>query len=333
MPGPTDPCLRCTLAGLKLVNPVVLASGCAGYIDELGEVLDLSRVGAVVSKSITPQPREGNPTWRIAPSRCGMLNSIGLANVGLDRFIEHLSPRIADAPAPVVVSIAGFCIDDYVRVAAAIDDLECVRAVEVNVSCPNVASGVEIGVSVPALRDLVRAIRPVLSTTAMWIKLSPVALGETGIVDLARCAIDPGAGAPSGGPGSRPGADALTIANTLPAMAIDVRTRRPVLAHGSGGLSGPALHLIAVKLVYDAHRGVARSTETPIIGLGGVSRWRDAAQLILAGASAIGVGTILFADPRAPIRIAAGLARWVRRSGCRSISDLVGAVDAPEPAA
>lgn len=324
-----------SLAGLSLRNPVILAAGTAGYLDEMADVLDLSRVGAVVTKSITAQPREGNPTWRIIESRAGggMLNAIGLANVGVDHFVEHFAPRIGQVPATVIGSIAGFSIDDYVRVAAAMNEIEAMPAVELNVSCPNVRGGVEFGLDPAALRELVREVRRVLTRKRLFVKLSPIAVGEPPMAEIARAAIEPGgttavdgAGAVFG-PNSRPGADGLCISNTVPAMAIDVETRKPRLANTTGGLSGPAIHPIAVKLVYEVYRKVAKQTSTPIVGLGGVLRWEDAAEFILAGASAVEMGTALFVDPKSPGHVASGLEKWARRQGAANIADLVGRLE------
>jgi len=320
-----DTMLATDLAGLRLRNPVMLAAGTAGTLDEMGDVLDLSRVGAVVTKSVTARARDGNATWRILECKAGMLNAIGLANVGLEAFEAHVAPRIAGVPTAVVGSVAGFSIEDYVRVAGAMGEVEGIAAVELNVSCPNVREGTEFGADPRLLRELVGAVRGALPRTRLFVKLSPVAIGTPhGIADLARAAID--AGAQPGGPNGRPGADALTIANTVPAMAIDVATRRPRLANMTGGLSGPAVHPIAVKLVYDAYRLVCRETGTPIIGCGGVQAWEDAAELILAGASAVQMGTALFVDPRSALRVVRGLERWVRRQSAGSIEELVGAV-------
>lgn len=317
--------LSVSLAGLPLRSPVILAAGTAGTLDEMADVLDLSRVGAVVTKSITRLAREGNPTWRILECKVGMLNAIGLANVGLDDFEAHVAPRVAEVPAAVIGSIAGFSIDDYVQVAAAMDGVPAIPAVELNVSCPNVHGGLEFGSDPRLLRELVAAVRPALPETRLFVKLSPVAVASPhGIADFARAAID--AGAQPTGPNQRPGADALCIANTVPAMAIDVRTRRPRLANITGGLSGPAVHPIAVKLVYDAHRLVCRDAGVPIVGIGGVLTWEDAGEYILAGATAVEVGTGLFVDPRLPVKLGRGLERWVRAQGATSISELVGAL-------
>ncbi len=316
--------LGVNLAGVALRNPVILAAGTCGYLDEMNDAIDLARVGAVVTKSITRLPRDGNATWRLIETRSGMMNAIGLANVGVEAFRRDIAPRVAGVPTTVIGSIAGFSIDDYVAVAAAMDDCDSLQAVEINVSCPNVHGGTEFGADPRALSELVRALRPVLSRARMFIKLSPISSGPVPIKDIARAAIDPGA--QPAGPGQRPGADAICLANTMPAMAIDVHSRRPRLANITGGLSGPAIHPIAVKLVHDCYRGVAKDTATPIIGIGGVLSWEDAAEFILAGATAVQMGTSLFVDPRSPLKVIAGLEKWVRAQSAASISELVGGV-------
>jgi dihydroorotate dehydrogenase (NAD+) catalytic subunit len=324
---PTHSNLAVELAGFPIANPVLLAAGTAGLLDEMGSVIDLSRIGGVVTKSITRAPREGNATWRILECGPGMLNAIGLANVGIEAFVRDVSPRIATMPTRVIGSVAGFSIDDYVHVAGEMDAIGTLAGIELNVSCPNVHGGTEFGVDGAALGELVRAVRAAVRRTPLFVKLSPVAVAAPGarLVDLARIAIEPPHGVP-GGPSQRPGADGLTIANTMPAMAIDVRTRRPRLANVTGGLSGPAIHPIAVRLVHEVYRTAARDTRTPIIGVGGVLRWEDAAEFILAGATAVQIGTGLFADPRLPLTINRGLSRWVREQGVTTITELVGSV-------
>jgi dihydroorotate dehydrogenase (NAD+) catalytic subunit len=310
MPAP-DPRLSIDLSGLRLRTPVLLAAGTAGYADEMSDAIDLSGVGAVITKSITREPREGNPTWRILPAKAGMLNAIGLANPGIDRFLTEVVPRIRRVPTTVIGSIAGNAIEDYAHVAAAMDGVDVLPAVELNVSCPNVHGGTEFGVDPAALRSLVREVRAVLTRTKLFVKLSPVAVGHPGIVELATAAVDAGA-------------DGLTIANTIPAMAIDVRTRRPVLANVTGGLSGPAVHPVAVRLVYMVHQALPR---TPIVAVGGVMDWDDAAEFILAGATGVQMGTALFADPSSTKRITNKLLRWLDAQGARTVNDLVGAID------
>lgn len=315
--------LSTSLAGLPLRNPVLLAAGTCGTLDEMSDALDLSRVGGLVTKSITRQPREGNAVWRVIPAECGMLNAIGLANIGLDAFIRDIAPKVASVPTTVIGSIAGFSIDDYTSVAAAMDAVEAIGAVELNVSCPNVHGGTEFGSSPATLSELVRECRRVLTRTRLFVKLSPIATGPIKLAEFAKAAAEPGNSQPTG-PNQRPGADAICISNTIPAMAIDVETRKPRLANVTGGLSGAALHSVAVKLVHDVYRTFAKDSGTPLVGIGGVLRWEHAAEFILAGATAVEIGTGLFADPRCPLTVAAGLEKWVNRQGASSISDLVG---------
>jgi dihydroorotate dehydrogenase (NAD+) catalytic subunit len=310
-----DPCLSIDVAGLRLRSPLVLAAGTAGYADELADAFDLSLVGAVVTKSITRQPREGNAPWRILPTKAGMLNAIGLANPGIDRFLAEIVPRIERVPTVVIGSIAGNAVEDYAHVARAMNSVEALPMVELNVSCPNVHGGTEFGVDAAALSDLVRTVRAELSRTKLLVKLSPIAVGSPGIAEIAAAAVEAGA-------------DGLTVANTVPAMAIDVRTRRPRLANVTGGLSGPAVHPIAVRLVHLVHR---RLPSVPIAGVGGVMDYDDAAEFILAGARLVQLGTSLFADPRSPGRISRRLAGWVRSQGAAAVGELVGTVRLDEP--
>ena len=316
MPGESSDRLSVDLAGVRLRNPVLLAAGTAGYADELADAFDLARVGAVVTKSITATPRTGNETWRVAEVPGGMLNAIGLANVGADRFRDEFGPRLANVPTTVIGSIAGHSAEDFIAVARMFEALETVPAVEINVSCPNVHDGTSFGESPGALRDLLGRVRPALARTKMFVKLPPMTAGDganAAIVALARAAIDAGA-------------DGLTIANTTPAMAVDPETREPRLANVTGGLSGPAVHPIAVRLVHLVYRHVAREAGAPIIAAGGVISWREAAEFILVGATAVEVGTATFADPRAESKIVKGLGAWARRQRSSSVAELVGAV-------
>jgi dihydroorotate dehydrogenase (NAD+) catalytic subunit len=301
----------------------MLAAGTAGTLSELADVLDLARVGAVVTKSITAQPRDGNQTWRILPTDAGMLNAIGLANVGIDAFLRDYAPRVPQVPTTIIASVAGYSVEEYCRVVAALEPIPSIPAIELNVSCPNVHGGCEFSADPEQLSQLIREVRPLLRTKRLFVKLSPIASGRPGMVEIARAAIEPPGSQPHG-PNQRPGADALCISNTIPAMAIDVETRRPRLANVTGGLSGPAVHNVAVKLVHDVYRGIAKQTGTALVGIGGVSRWEHAAEFILAGASAVQVGTVLFADPRAPLKIAKGLHKWCARQHAASITDLIG---------
>lgn len=312
MPIASDTSLATTIAGLTLRNPVILAAGTAGTLNELERVCPLGKVGGLVTKSLTPEAREGNETWRILECRGGMLNAIGLANPGIGAFTEHLAQRAAGMATTVIGSAAGFSVDDYVKVVAGLDEWaeRGIPAIEVNVSCPNVKTGTEFGHSAGMIRELMMAVRPVAHTAKLFVKLSPV---TPDLLGVARAAVDAGA-------------DGLTICNTIPAMGIDVETRRARLANVTGGLSGPALHAVAVRLVHEVYRGVAKGAGVPIIGCGGVMNWRDAAEFILAGATGVEMGTALFVDPRSPARVVRGLARWVRGQGCRSVGELVGAM-------
>lgn len=310
--GAAGSTLATTLGPVALRNPVLLAAGTCGYLDEAADVLDLSRVGGLVTKSITARPRPGNKTWRIIDSRAGMLNAVGLANVGKEAFFEHFGPRVGSVPTTVVGSISGFSIDDYVQVAAMMESIDAMPMIELNMSCPNVHGGMEFGASPEAARELVSAVRAVATGKTIGVKLSPK---TSDIVGVARACLDAGAGV-------------LVIGNTYPAMAIDVETRKPRLSRVTGGLSGPAIHPIALRLVHEVWQGVAKERGAPIVGVGGVMRWQDAAEFILAGASAVQMGTALFADPRSPLAVVKGLERWVRRQGAESIGALVGAMEA-----
>lgn len=330
MPSDLSPTLRTDLAGLSLASPIILASGTCGTLDEMASVIDLRRLGAITTKSITPKPRDGHKPWRVVGVNAGMLNAVGLANPGLERFEREFAPRVAQVACPVIGSVAGFSMEDYLSVCAMFERIPAVAAVELNVSCPNVAHGIEFAADPDMLAQLIARARTVLATKRMIVKLSPVLIGTpNSIVTIARAAIDPGSrgvAATPGGPNGRPGADALSLCNTVPAMAIDVDTRRPLVTNTTGGLGGPAVHPIAVRLIHEVYRGVARDTATPIIGIGGVMTWRDAAEFVLAGATAIGVGTASFVDPRRGIQIARGLARWVKAQRHDSLAALVGGV-------
>jgi dihydroorotate dehydrogenase (NAD+) catalytic subunit len=303
--------LNVTLAGCELASPVVLAAGTCGYLDELSVALDLSRIGGVTTKSITPLARDGNSPMRVLDVKGGMINAVGLANMGVDEFVASKRDAIGALPTSVLGSIAGFSLDDYVTVAAAFEAIEGMPIVEMNVSCPNCDNGRLASSSAESLREHVSEVRSVLKTTKLFVKLPP---STDNLVTLSAAAIDAGA-------------DGLTLVNTLEVMSIDVQTRRSRLGRPRKGMSGPGIHPLAVRLVNDVSRQVARDAGVPIIGLGGVLDWRDAAEMILAGATAVGVGTGLFVDPSCPRRINKGLARWVRAQGCSSIGQLVGAFE------
>lgn len=307
------PDLTTQLAGLKLNNPTLTCSGTCGYATEYADFMDLSQVGAFVTKSITREERPGNPPTRIVETRAGMMNAIGLANVGLKRFLVEKMPLIRKMPCPVVVNVAGHSYDDYVETCAAMNDLDGIAGVELNVSCPNVSDGLTFGTDPVRLKDLTRQVKQVLRSKPLIVKLSP---NVEDIVATARGAIEGGT-------------DILSLVNTFTAMSVDIWKRKPRLANITGGLSGPAIKPIAVHLVSRVYRGIARSTNTPIIGMGGIQSWQDAVEFILAGASAVAVGTALFVDPSTPNNICRGLNEYLEKMGVDRLKDLVGTLELP----
>jgi dihydroorotate dehydrogenase (NAD+) catalytic subunit len=307
------PDLSITLAGLKLTNPTLTCSGTCGYAFEYADFMDLSRLGAFVTKSITREERPGNEPARIVETRAGMLNAIGLANVGLDRFLAEKVPLVRKMPCPVIVNVAGHSFDDYTETCGAMDRLDCVAAVELNVSCPNVKDGLTFGTHPGRLKELTSAVKKALPHKPLIVKLSP---NVEDITLTARGAIDGGA-------------DALSQINTFTAMTIDIWKRRPRLANVTGGLSGPAIKPIALHLVSRVYRSVAKSAGVPLIGMGGIQTWQDAVEFLLAGASALGIGTALFIDPATPNKICDGLVQYMQKMKVDQLIDLVGTLEMP----
>ena len=275
--------------------------------------MDLSKLGAFVTKSITREERPGNEPARIVEVRAGMLNAIGLANVGLDRFLKEKVPQLEKMPCAVVVNVAGHSFDDYVETCAAMNGLGCVHGVELNVSCPNVKDGLTFGTHPGRLKELVAMVKKALPNKPLMVKLSP---NVEDVTVTARAAVEGGA-------------DVLTLVNTFTAMAIDIHKRRPRLANVTGGLSGPAIKPIALHMVSRVYRQVAKHAGVPIVGMGGVQYWQDAVEFILAGASAVAIGTALFVDPATPNRICEGLAEYMAKAKVERLSDLVGALELP----
>ena len=311
----SDGALRTSIAGIDLTSPILLAAGTAGVLSEMRDVLDPTQLGGIVTKSITKEARHGNSFPRITFSRAGMMNAIGLANPGIDGFVRDEGSKAATMGCPIIGSVAGDRLCDYLEVATKLASIDGIRAIEANVSCPNVHSGLEFGSDPAALKDLISAMSGAIGDVPLFVKLSPITVGTPNtIVDLARVAIESGA-------------MGLTLTNTVPAMGIDVRTRKPILANVTGGLSGPAIHPIVVRLVHLVYRGLAKEAGVPIIAAGGVTRWEDAAEFILAGASAVQIGAGSFASPRASVKMRKGLAKWVRTQGASSVSDLIGQVN------
>ena len=301
--------LKTNLCGVELASPIVLAAGTCGYVDEISVALDLGRIGAVTTKSITPEPREGNRPMRVLDVKAGMINAVGLANMGVEAFMREKVPVIERTPTVVIGSIAGFSVEDYVTVASRFATIDAMPIVEMNVSCPNCRDGRLATASTEILSEHVRAVRAVLGDKKLFVKLPP---STDRLVSLAAAAVEAGA-------------DGITMVNTLEVLSIDIRTRRSVLGRPRKGMSGPAIHHLAVRLVHDVYQGVTEEAGVPIIGLGGVLDWKDAAEMVLAGATAVGIGTGLFVDPACPRRISKGLGRWVHSQGCDSLSQLVGA--------
>jgi dihydroorotate dehydrogenase (NAD+) catalytic subunit len=306
-----EPDLRVKLGALELDNPILTASGTFGYGLEFAHLVRLDRLGGIVTKGLSPQPIKGNPPPRVCETRGGMLNSIGLQNIGIERFISDVLPGLRRYPAKVIVNVFGRTVDDYVRVVTLAERSPEIAALELNVSCPNVErGGIEFGHDPDALRRVVTAVR---SETAkpLIVKLSP---NVTSPVELGLAAKDAGA-------------DVLSCINTVLGMAIDAATRRPLINTLRGGLSGPAIKPIALRIVFD----VARKVGLPVIGIGGIESATDAIEFLLAGASAVQIGTALFREPRTPERILDGLVTYLRESGTARVSDLVGALEIPAP--
>jgi len=296
--------------GLRLRNPVLTASGTFGQGVEYAELFDVARLGAIVNKGTTKDPRLGNPQYRIAETPSGILNSIGLENPGAAAVSRTYGPKWEKLGCPVIVNVAGYSVDDYVAVVREMEGTPGVAAYELNISCPNVAGGMLIGCDPMLAADVVRAVKGETALPVI-VKLTPSA---PDVVAVALACEEAGA-------------DALTAINTILGMRIDSRKRRPILGMGSGGLSGPAIRPIAVHITYQ----VARAVRIPIIGAGGVTSAEDALEFLMAGASAVQVGTATFADPLAPIKVLEGLAAYVREHGLASIRDIIGAALPAEP--
>src|SRR5437667_6009905 len=290
--------------GLRLKNPVLTASGTFGQGVEYAELIDVSRLGAIVNKGTTPAARPGNPQYRIAETPSGILNSIGLENPGATEVARKYAKAWADLGVPVIVNVAGYSVDDYVYVVHELEGTPAVVAYELNVSCPNVKGGMLFGCDPGLAADVTRAVKQETDKPVI-VKLTPNA---PDIVAVARAVEEAGA-------------DGLCAINTVLGMRIDVQKRRPMLGTGSGGLSGPAIRPIAVHITYQ----VAQARSIPIIGPGGVTSTEDALEFLMAGASAVQVGTATFADPLAPLRVIEGLAAYVRANGLASIRDVIGA--------
>jgi dihydroorotate dehydrogenase (NAD+) catalytic subunit len=303
--------LTVDIGKLRLKNPVMTASGTFGYGEEYKEFVDLNMLGAVVVKGISLKPMEGNPPPRICETPCGMLNAIGLQNVGLERFLKEKLPYLRNFQTKIIVNILGKSIDEYVRLSEALADAG-VDAIELNVSCPNVKQGgISFGTDKKILSRLITKVKQSVRNVTVIVKLSP---NVSNIGDFAKTAEDAGS-------------NAISLINTIPGMAIDIETLRPKLANITGGLSGPAIKPIALKMVWDASRAV----RIPVIGIGGIVNADDAVEFMLAGATAVQVGTGNFLNPRATIQIIEGIQTYLKRKKSRDIKKVIGSLHGTAP--
>lgn len=299
--------LGVNIGSLRLKNPVLTASGTFGYGEEFADFIDLNRLGGFIIKGTTINHREGNPYPRMAETPSGMLNAVGLQNKGVDYFIENIYPRIKDVDSHVIVNVSGATIDDYVAVCEKLAPLDKINAIEVNISCPNVKQGgMAFGTTCEGAAQVTKAVRNAFPKTVI-IKLSP---NVTDITEIARAV-------------EAEGADSVSLINTLLGMAIDVERQRPYLSTITGGLSGPAVRPVAVRMVWQ----VAKAVQIPVVGLGGIMNGRDAIEFILAGARAIQVGTANFVDPSVTMKIIDYMEDYCLRHGVSDINDLVGMIN------
>lgn len=297
--------LSVKIAGVTLQNPVITASGTFGFGHEYSEFYSLSKLGGISCKGITLEERTGNPSPRIAETPSGMLNAVGLQNPGVDHFIEKDLPWLKQQGTAIIANIAGNTPEEYCAMAEKLSDSD-VDLIEMNISCPNVKhGGVQFGTSCQSVGEITRQVRR-HCTKPLMVKLSP---NVADIVSIAKAA-------------ESEGADALSLINTLTGMRIDIRTRRPIIRNNTGGLSGPAVFPVAVRMVWQ----VSSAVQIPIVGMGGISTWQDAVEMIMAGASAIQIGTVLFSDPYAPVKIVEGLRNYLEEQGIDSITKLTGSV-------
>jgi len=302
-----NPDLSVDIGRLRLKNPVMTASGTFGYAKEFESLLSLDRLGAVVVKGLSLAPSKGNPPPRIVETACGMLNAIGLENVGVDAFISEKLPYLAKLEAPVLANIYGTDIESYAELAARLDGIEGVSGIEVNISCPNVKQGgVAFGADARTAQKVAQAVRRRYQGPLI-VKLSP---NVTDITPIARSVVDGGA-------------DAVSLINTLTGMAVDIHTRRPRLANITGGLSGPAIKPVALRMVWQ----VAQAVDVPVIGIGGIMNAEDALEFIIAGASAVQVGTANFVNPRCTMEIIDGIEDYLREKGIASVRELIGSIE------
>lgn len=299
--------LNTKIGSLELKNPVMTASGTFGYGTEYADFMDISRLGAIIVKGTTLNPRQGNPYPRMAETPSGMLNAVGLQNKGVDYFVDHIYPEVRKIQTNIIVNVSGSCIDDYVQTAGIINTLDDIPAIELNISCPNVKQGgMAFGVKPESAAQVVEAVRKAYDKTLI-VKLSP---NVTDITEIAR-AVE-GAGA-----------DSVSLINTMLGMAIDAEKRKPILSTVTGGMSGPAVKPVALRMVWQT----AKAVKIPVIGLGGICSATDAIEFLLAGASAIQIGTANFIDPSISEKVIDGIEDYLNRHGFTSVQDIIGALE------
>ena len=299
--------LNTKIGSLELKNPVMTASGTFGYGTEYADFMDINRLGAIIVKGTTLNPRQGNPYPRMAETPSGMLNAVGLQNKGVDYFVDHIYPEVRKIETNIIVNVSGSCIDDYVQTASIINTLDDIPAIELNISCPNVKQGgMAFGVKPESAAQVVSAVRKAYDKTLI-VKLSP---NVTDITEIAR-AVE-GAGA-----------DSVSLINTMLGMAIDAEKRKPILSTITGGMSGPAVKPVALRMVWQT----AKAVKIPVIGLGGICSATDAIEFLLAGASAIQIGTANFVDPSISEKVIDGIADYLQRHNFNSVQEIIGALE------
>lgn len=300
--------LRVKIGNLELKNPVMTASGTFGYGPEYADFVELSEIGGIIVKGTTLHPRQGNDYPRMAETASGMLNCVGLQNKGVDYFCEHIYPEIKDIDTNMIVNVSGSSPEDYAECAARIDALDKIPAIELNISCPNVKDGgMAFGVTCEGAASVVRAVRKSYHKTLI-VKLSP---NVTDITEIARAV-------------EAEGADSVSLINTLMGMAIDIEKRKPMLSINTGGLSGPAVKPVALRMVWQ----VAKAVGIPVVGLGGICNANDAIEFMLAGASAIEIGTANFLDSQVTVKVKNGINEWLDKHGCKSVTEIIGQLEA-----
>jgi len=296
-----------SIGNLHFKNPVLTASGTCGFGPELDDFFDISKLGGIVVKGTTMEPREGNPYPRMAETPSGMLNAVGLQNKGIDYFEKNIYPVISKYDTNVIVNVNGSYIEEYVALTERLNRLEKIPAIELNISCPNVKKGgMVFGTNLDAAREVTKAVRAAYSKILI-VKLSP---NVTNIVDFARVVEEEGA-------------DSISLINTLLGMSVDVKGMKPSLSTITGGLSGPAIKPVALRMVWQ----VARAVKIPVMGMGGIVTWSDAMEFILAGAAAVQIGTVTFIDPQAPVKILEGIESYLKQKGFSDIKDIVGYIN------